>query len=101
MTSLGDERKPASGTDFRSGWQPVGESFLMNESIAVREWRNQGHLARQRDVLLRVLRTKLSGEDLAMVIERVEKQDDLEVLSRWFDLSLALSPEKILDELKG
>ena len=67
MTSLGDERKPASGTDFRSGWQPVGESFLMNESIAVREWRNQGHLARQRDVLLRVLRTKLSGEDLAMV----------------------------------
>ena len=43
----------------------------------------------------------LDKVDLAAATERVEKQDDLEVLSRWFDLSLTLSPEKILDELKG
>jgi hypothetical protein len=71
----------------------------MNESIVAREWREQGRLENQRDNLVRVLRTKFSGDTLAAAIARVEKQDDLATLSRWFDLSLTLSPRKLLAEL--
>jgi hypothetical protein len=75
----------------------------VNESIFLREVRtearNQGHLERQRDLLVRLLRTKLSGDSLAAALARVEKQDDLAVLSHWFDLSLTLSPAAFLAEL--
>ena len=88
-------------TNCRPVWKPFLETFHMNESIVFREMRNQGRLEVRREVLLDVLRMKLSGELLATAIERVEKQDDLAVLSRWFKLLLTLSPEKILDELQG
>jgi hypothetical protein len=90
-------------TDCRPVWKPVLEAIHMNESIAVREWRDQGRnlgcLENQRDNLVEVLRTKFSGDTLAAAIARVEKQDDLATLSRWFKQSLTLTPEALLAEL--
>jgi hypothetical protein len=86
-------------TDCRPVWKPVLEALHMNESIAAREWRDQGRLESRRDDLIEVLRTKFSGDQLATAIARVEKQDDLAILSRWFKLSVTLSPRKLLAEL--
>jgi hypothetical protein len=71
----------------------------MNESTFLREIRTATLLEERREVLARVLRTKLSGDDLAKAIAQVEKQKDLATLSRWFDLSLTLSPEALTAEL--
>jgi hypothetical protein len=86
-------------TDSRPVWKPVVEALLMNESILFREIRTEARLATRREDLARVLRTKLSGDELAKAIARVEKQEDLSTLSRWFDLSLTLSPADLVAEL--
>jgi hypothetical protein len=86
-------------TDCRPVWKPVLETFHMNESITAREWRNQGRLEERRENLAELLRTRLSGDALAAALARVEKQDDLATLSRWFKLALAVSPELLLAEL--
>jgi hypothetical protein len=67
----------------------------MNESIFLRELRVQ----LQRDNLTRALRRKLTGDPLAQALARTEKQNDLDVLSRWLDLTPTLAPEAILSEL--
>jgi hypothetical protein len=94
-------------TDSRPVWKPVLETFHMNESITFREartqGRNQGHLEgrleERRAAVARVLRTKLSGDALAAATARVEQQNDLEVLSRWFEMALTVTPETLLAEL--
>jgi hypothetical protein len=67
----------------------------MNESKLFREVR----MEIRREDLISVLRTKLTGDALATALARVQKQDDFDTLSRWFDLSLTLSPEALLAEL--
>jgi hypothetical protein len=90
-------------TKSRPVWKPVLESLHMNESIVFREVRtearNQGRLETRRETLTRVLQTKLSGDALERATARVESQDNLKVLSRWFDLALTLSPEALVAEL--
>src|SRR5262249_598946 len=86
-------------TDSQSVWKPVLEPIHMNESIFLREIRAQTRLDLQRENLEDVLRTKLSGDTLAIALARVQKQNDLAILSRWFKLSLTSSPEAILAEL--
>jgi hypothetical protein len=86
-------------TDARSVWKPVLETITMNESTYLREIRIEARLETRRDDLMRLLRTKLSGDALARATARVEKQEDLEVLSRWFDLALTLSPETLATEM--
>jgi hypothetical protein len=86
-------------TDSRPVWKPVLEAIVMNESILWREIRTKARVEERRENLTRVLRTKLSGDALATAIARVEKQEDLAILSRWFDLSLTQSPEDLVAEL--
>jgi len=86
-------------TDSRPVWKPLLEKITMNESTYLREIRTQTRLEERRDVLLRLLRTKLSGDALAKALAQVEKQENLAILSRWFDLSLTLSPEELVAEL--
>jgi len=79
----------------------MNESIFLNEIRA--EAREQGHheavLEIRREDLSRVLRTKLSGSDLNRAISRVLLQQNPAILSRWFDLSLTLSPEALVAEL--
>jgi hypothetical protein len=42
---------------------------------------------------------RLPGDLLARALARVEKQDDLAILSRWFKQALTLSPEALVAEL--
>jgi hypothetical protein len=86
-------------TDSRPVWKPVLETITMNESILFREVRTGARLELQRENLVEVLRSRLSGEPLAKAIARVEKQDDLNALSRWFKQALTLSPEDLVAEL--
>jgi hypothetical protein len=82
-------------TDSDLIWKSVLEPIHMNESKFLRGVRRDV----QCDNLMRVLRTKLSGDSLAAALARVAKQDDLAILSHWFDLALTLPPEAILAEL--
>ena len=86
-------------TEARPVWESLLEKITMNESTYLREIRTKTRLDLQRDVLVRVLRTKLSGDELAKAIARVEEQKDLATLSRWFDLALTMSPEDLVAEL--
>ena len=67
--------------------------------ILFNEFRNVGRVEVRREDLVENLRTRLSGDPLAAAIPRVEKQDDLAVLSRWFKLSQTLATEDLLAEL--
>jgi hypothetical protein len=71
----------------------------MNESIVFREARNHARLELQRENLMEVLRSKLSGDALERALGRVAKQEDLTILSRWFKQALTLSPEALIAEL--
>jgi hypothetical protein len=68
----------------------------MDESTFLREVRDQGRLEVWRDTLTQVLLTRLSGDQLKVALPRVEQQTDLAILSRWFTLSLMISPEAII-----
>ena len=91
-------------TDSRPVWKPVLEAITMNESTFLREVRTearqQGRLELQRENLTRVLRTKLSSEALARANGQIEKQEDLAILSQWFEQALTLSPEELVAELE-
>ncbi len=54
----------------------------------------------QRENLVEVLRTRLSGDVLGRATARVEQQEDLAVLARWFKQALTLSPEALIAELE-
>jgi hypothetical protein len=82
-------------TNSKDVWKPILEAVTMNESSVFREIR----VANQRENLVKVLRRRLSGDDLAGVLVRVEQQSDLSVLVRWFDKALELAPEQLLSEL--
>jgi hypothetical protein len=86
-------------TDARPVWKPVLETITMNESPYLREIRTQTRLELQRENLMEVLRTKLAGDVLTRAMTRVEQQDNLDVLSRWFKQALTLAPEALVAEL--
>ncbi len=77
----------------------IAELFLETITNYLHEIRTQTHLGERREALSKVLRTKLSGDVLERTLARVAKQTDLEILSRWFDLSLTLSPKELVAEL--
>jgi hypothetical protein len=86
-------------TNSKDVWKPVLEAVTMNESSVFREVRDQGRLETRREVLVKLLRRQLRGDDLAAALTRVEQQSDLSVLARWFDQALELAPEQLLSEL--
>lgn len=86
-------------TDSRLVWKPLPETITMNESILWREIRTKARLEERRQALMEVLRTKLSGAVLERATVRVEQQEDLDVLSRWFKQALTLSLEDLVAEL--
>jgi hypothetical protein len=82
--------------DARRLWRPSLEVFNVNESVLWREVR----MGLQRENLLKLLRARLKGDRLAEAVARVEKQDDLATLSRWFDVALTVEPpENFLIEI--
>jgi hypothetical protein len=87
-------------TDSRPVWKPLLEKMTMNESTYLREIRTATRLEERRENLMEVLRTRLSGDVLARATARVEHQEDLAILARWFKQALTLSPEALVAELE-
>ncbi len=74
----------------------------MTESQIVNEWIDRGKLAVQRESLLEALEVRFPGEGSEEIVQLINQQESLPLLSDWFRAALRASTfEHFLTVLKG
>jgi hypothetical protein len=74
--------------------------MVMNESISMREVRQETRIATRREATLELLNARFPGGLPAQLIERIESETDVAVLARWLVLAgTAVTLEAFMKEI--
>jgi hypothetical protein len=68
-------------------WRKELEGFNVQESKIVKEWQEQARKVTKREDVLRLLQVRFTQPLPTEVTTAIEQQNDLDVLSTWFDLA--------------
>jgi hypothetical protein len=71
--------------DCAEVWKRDLEGWNMIQSKQILEWENAGRVKHAREALLRLLGLRFPGTLPRKFVKRVEDNEDLEELKRWFD----------------